>query len=59
MHDPKAVALTSRDDTRIAAQPAALRQAIAVGDVDVAAGRVTEYAPGGVAARMKARAKAP
>lgn len=32
----------------------ALRRAIAEGEADVAAGRVTTYAPGDVAARMKA-----
>ena len=32
----------------------ALRQAIAEGEADVAAGRVTPYPPGAVAARMRA-----
>ena len=36
---------------------AALRQAIAAGAADLAAGRVTDYAPGAIAARMKARAR--
>jgi len=46
--------LLAREQLKLAPLP----QAITAGEADVAAGRVTEYAPGAVAARMKARGRA-
>jgi antitoxin ParD1/3/4 len=43
--------LLEREQARLQA----LREAIAAGDADIAAGRIADYAPGAVAARMKSR----